>query len=420
MEIGIQYQYGCLRFKVKPSDTIKSILQQVGQKIHVDPNFLSLSFDPKFSKPISNRDTVLSARLKNKIILYLKSPKRIPKSDICKLTERTDIYKDYLAPGETEITPEMKRIQRDFSKFSISSHFIEHRNALKPHIDFQDESSCYAFRIGKECITRFQAIALQSNFSTHRIGFLFGRVNEITGKVTAHVLVEPLQENNVDQVIIKNDEDVSASVTIAKMFGMRCVGMAISHQPDQKFPMTAYMVQMAAYYQNLFGEYFTTLVVMPQNDIDVVIEAFQVSDAAMQIERENLFEGNGSFSNNDNPKIVKFKEPLDTCNVKRTEADVNLLLCAVRVRLTNSKFVSHSFPCPSQIPSFVDLERYFNANDFSPTWYLLFDFNLLLFIYEQHILTKKEIQDVVNDIIKMEDIHEETMNKIRSTFENIE
>lgn len=401
--------------KLYLTDQMQSVLKQIAKKIKVDPRYLSLYFDRKFSKPISNRETVINSGLKSKMIVYLKSAVPIPKSDICQLTERTDIYKDYLAPGETEITPEMKRVQQDFSKYSISTHFLEHRNALKPHIDFQGESSCYAFRIGNECITRFQSIALQSSFSTHRIGFLFGRINELTGKVTAHVLMEPIQTNNEDQVIIENEEDIISSVKIADMFGMRCVGMAISHQPDQKFPMTSYMVRMAAHYQNLYGEYFTTLVVMPQNENDVVIEAFQVSDAAMQIDREKLFDNS---DDNYNPKIVKFKEPLNTCNVNRTEADVNILLCAVRVRLTKSKFISHSFPSPSQHPTFVDLKMHFSENDFAPTWYQLFDFNLLLFIYQKDILTLSEIQQIVNDIIKMKDIHENTMRKIRSTFED--
>lgn len=417
MEIGVQYQYGCLRLKVNLTSQMKSVLEQIGKKIRVDSKFLNLYFDPKYQNVVNSRCSVISSGLKNKMIVYLKSAVAIPKGDICKLTERTDNYKDYLAPGETDITPEMKRIQKDFSKFTISSHFIEHKNALKPHIGFQEESSCYAFRIGKECITRFQQIAFQSSFTTHRIGFLFGRINEITGKVTAHVLMEPLQENYSDHVIIKSDHDIFSAVKIAQMFDMKCVGMAISHQPDNKYPMTSYMAKMASHFQNLFGEYFTTLVVMPRNDNDVVIEAFQVSDAAMQIERENLFVD--SSNDNDDPRIVKFKEPLDTCNVKREEADVNLLLCAVRVRLTNSKFVSHSFPCPSQLPTLIDMKMYFKENDYKPTWYQLFDFNLLLFMCENQILSRKEISGVISDIIEMHDIHEDVMRKIRESYEDI-
>lgn len=423
MQIGIQWQYGFMRIKIQHASKMESLFQQIGEKIHVDPKYLSLYFDHNFNNRVPDRSTVVNSGLSDKMIVYLKSTFRIPKGEICKQTERTDKFKDYLAPGETEMTPEMARIQRDFSKFTISSHFIEHRNALKPHIDLQSESSCYAFRVGNECMTRFQSIALQSRFSNHRIGLLFGRINEITGKVTAHVLMEPSQENKADEVIIKNHEDIQSSVFIAKLFKMKCVGMAISHQPDDKFPMTSYMVRMAAHFQNLFGEYFTTLVVMPRGENDVVIEAFQVSDAAMRIDQENLFEDtnhSNNYFNNYSPKIVRFKEPLDTCNVNRTEADVNLLLCAVRVRLTKSKFISHLFPSPSQNPTNIDLKMYFHEKEFAPTWYQLFDFNLLLFIYENFILSESEIREVVDDIINMRDVPEVIMQKIYITYKDIQ
>ena len=35
---------------------------------------------------------------------------------------------------------------------------------------------------------------------------------------------------------------------------MELVGMAISHKPEEKFPMSEYMIRLAAKYQNTFGQ----------------------------------------------------------------------------------------------------------------------------------------------------------------------
>ncbi|OHT12190.1 hypothetical protein TRFO_18085 [Tritrichomonas foetus] len=418
MKINVIWNYGSIRLDILYQDKMQDVLKNIGNQINIDPRFLSLYFDCKFDRMVKDRGSVLNAKIQDKSTLYLKitNSKRIEKPEnlkICSMTERTDTYKDYLGPNEKELTPEMKRVQQDFSKFTISTAFFEHKNRLLPHIDFQDESSCYAFRIGEECMKRFQSIAFQTNFSTHRIGFLFGRINETTGKVTAHVLMEPPQENNYDRVIITDNTSLDCALEIAKDFGMKCVGMAISHQTDSKYPMTSYMIEKAAYYQNLFGEYFTTLVVMPRGEEDVIIEAFQVSDAAMRCSKEKL------FAETDSDKIIKFNEPIFTCNIKQNEADVNLFLCAVRVRLTESKFLNHTFPSLSQIPSPLDLKMYFVDKEFSPTWYQMFDFNLLTYLLISRVLSKGEIDDIIARIVAKQDIQEEVMAKIHRTYSNL-
>ena len=406
MKINVEWVYGHIRLEVTLSQTVQEILRVVSKQVKVDPKFLSLYMDRKYQNRIPDQKTVLWAGIKNCSTIYLKITGTIPKPEICKLTEPIDVYKKYLGPNEKEMTSEMKKIRKDFGPHAVSTGFIEHRNMLKPQIDFQSESSCYAIRVGEECMKRFQAIALQSHFSTHRIGFLFGRLSEVSGKSTVHALMEPPQENFPDHVMITDEHCMDNALEISQAFGMKCVGMAISHQNDPKFPMTAYMVEMAAKYQNLFGEYFTTLVVMPVGDENMKIEAFQVSDAAMRCHKEHL------FRKTDNQKICKFTEPLFVCNVKKDEADVNLLLCAVRVRLTNSKFISHSFPSPSQNPTKLDLKLNFSEKEYTPTWYQLFDFNLLLFLKTERILSKNQVNQVIHDIIKKKDIPEETMEQI--------
>ena len=405
MKIGVVWARGTLRFDISVRETIISLLKMIGEKIQVDFKHLELYSDTGFTQKIDTKKNVQNARIRSGMLLYLKVNAPLPDVPCAQMTTPIESAKDFLAEGE-QMTPEMRRIQAEFGPRAVSTAFFEHRDQLKPRIDFQDESSCYAFRIGKEAIKRFQAIAFQEQFATHRIGFLFGRVNEVTGKVTVHCMCEPEQKNFPDHVEVSPEFDISVPVEIARCFGMQCVGMMISHQADEKFPMAPYMVQLAACYQNMFSEYFTTAVVTPRGD-DVVVEAFQVSDAAMKMDKEQYFVPSKK------PNTIAFKEELVVCGVKRSEADVNLFLCAVRVRQTHSKVPCHTFPAPSEHPTMLDLKRHLEDNEYCPWWRKLFDFNLLVFLAVNDILNlESDIPKVVTAIIHKEEIPEGYMELI--------
>lgn len=282
--------------------------------------------------------------------------------------------------------------------------------SMKPQIDFQSESSCYAFRVGKECMKRFQAIAFQEGFAVHRVLLLFGRINKITGKITVHASCEPKQINFPDRVEIDPNFNLVHLINVARKFGMECVGMAFSHKNEKNYPLTNYMVLMAAKYQSFFGEYFTTIVVTPENEDKVKIEAFQISDAGVRVYCENY------LTEQNNPHKISFREGLNVCGQKKNEADVNLFLCAVRVRLTKSKFPNHSFPSPSQNPSKIDLKMHFENNEYCPSWYQFFDFNLLIFLEEYYVFgdeTDCVVETIIKNIISKDDIPEIIVERLR-------
>jgi hypothetical protein len=322
--------------------------------------------------------------------------------------------KDYLGPTEKEPTREMKMVQSEFGRNAVSLAFFAHRDSLKPHLDRQEESSCYALRIGQEAIKRFQTIAIQTDFAAHRLTFLFGRINKRTGKITVHVTVEPPQRNFPDRVEIEEWFNLDSAIKIAKEFTMECCGMAISHRGDPKYPMTSYMVQLAARYQNLYGEYFTTLVATPSGESDIGMEAFQVSDATMQLDSEKW------FLPPTNPHELNFRDEVFVCGARKKMADVNICLCAVRVRHTHSKFPNHEFPAPSQSPRILDLKMHFQDHEFCPNWYHLFDFNLLLFLEVSGICRLSEVQAIVPVLLQQQDLPDELMEKIERAIQRHE
>jgi hypothetical protein len=233
-----------------------------------------------------------------------------------------------------------------------------------------------------------------------------------TGKVTVHVVVEPPQRNFADHFEIEEAFSLEPAVAIASEFPMQCCGMLVSHAADPKYPVTAYMAQLGAKYQNIYGEYFTILVATPSGDSDISLEGFQVSDATMQLDRENW------FLPPTNPHELAFKDEIFVCGCRRKVADVNLCLCAVRVRRRHSKFPNHSFPAPSQNPTLLDLKMHIRETEFYPNWYQLFDFNLLIFLEAAEICRIAEVQAIVPVLLQQQDLPDELMEKIERFIEN--
>ena len=413
MKIAVRWPKGVIRLTIALSDQVTSIIRQISEKLDIDPRLIVIYYDEPLTKPIPTTGNIANARLSNGQFIYAKILTKLPDVPVATMTKPIDVHDKFLEPGE-EMSPQLKRLRADYGTRTVTPAFLEHRESLKPSITQQDESSCYAIRVGDEAFKRFRLVALQTGFATHRICFLFGRINTITGKVTVHAGCEPQQSNFADHVEISPQFDPTIPLEIASQFGMQCVGMAISHQTVNNRPMAPYMVRLAAQYQNLFGEYFTTIVVTPMGDGDVNVEAFQVTDAAMKLDMQSY------FVDNDSPDDVYCKEPIKVFEKKVDHYDYKLLLVGVRIRGRKSKIPFHSFPFPSNFPSLIDLKRHFEDNEFCPSWYKLFDFNLLIFLVNSNILSlENDIPQVISSIIAKEDVPDRIMTKITNAIRTI-
>jgi hypothetical protein len=160
------------------------------------------------------------------------------------------------------------------------------------------------------------------------------------------------------------------------MIGLQCVGMAVATQYNKLIPLPPYLIQRAAEFQNVFGEYFTTLVVLPHQG-QFSTDAYQVTDAAVRMSKE------GYFRQTDDPSVISFTEELFCCGVMRKELrddDVKILLSDVRVHQRRSKIPIHEFLSPAADPTIHDLAAYLQKHELEPSWYKFFDFNLLVFL----------------------------------------
>jgi len=403
MLILIRWPKGSFKADVSSNDYAGSILNDISRKYSMPLGSIELYRDFQLHDKIDSRKTLFEENISNGQILYLKCDCSLPKVDICQMSSPADMTERFFEKGE-KVPESLDRIRKEFGPRAVTAAFFEHEEMKLPSIDYQDESSCYAIRVGKEALVRFQNYAFQTGFSTHRVIFLFGRVDTIKGKVTVHCSYEPEQENYDTHFKISDSFNVNSALRVASAFGMQCIGMAISHQSNPQYPLSEYMIKLAALYQNLYGEYFTTLVVTPRGDSETEVVAFQITDAAMKIQKMDLFD----FSLDQ--KRVYFKRELRVFGKKSRYADVNLFLCAVRVRLTNSKFPSHSFP--SQ-PSLIDISKHLFDNEYYPEWLKFFDFNLLVFLVnERVIMNENELNSIVAAILTKSKLPEEIMNSV--------
>lgn len=398
MKIGIRWPKGTIRLEIEPNDGVKLLLKKISEKIQIEAKYLVLYHDEKLTDLIDISGSCMRAHIENGSFIFLKVNSVLPEVPVATMTAPVDAQEEYLDSAK-EIPANLKRIRQDYGTKTITPAFLEYKESLKPSITEQDDSSCFAIRIGEEPLKLFQKEAVKSAFLTHRLAFLFGRINKISGKITVHCFLEPHQINQSDRVTLTEEFDPTICLAIARQFKMSLVGMAISHRPvNEKYPMTEYMIKMAAMYQNMFGEYFTTLIVMPTKEGSIEVDAFQVIDSAMKLESFDL------FAESEDQTHILFKEPVKVLQKKLTKIDCNLLLCAVRIRQTKSRFLSHSFPHPSTNPSIVNLNQYITDNLYSPPWYAMFDFNLLYFCVARQLIPLEEMLLVVDLIVLKEDI----------------
>ena len=230
MKILVNTPIGSHVFDVTLYDKVEDFVKMIAAHFKLNPQGIVLYNDHNFTQIIKIEGTIINAKInKTTRVVFIKYNGELPKVKLCQQTDNPNAVLDYLDPNEKPTT-EMKNFQNQWGQRAVGLNFIDHQLSKKPVVEHQAESSCYAIRVAEEAIKRFRNIAFSENFMTHRIAFLYGRVNKITGKITVHCSCEPEQTNAADHVVVSDDFDLTLPTLIADNFGMECVGMAISHK----------------------------------------------------------------------------------------------------------------------------------------------------------------------------------------------
>jgi hypothetical protein len=396
------------------------IYASIAEEIGVPPDKITIwrhqdyeeryAADPNYA-PVPRTGNFANARLKPDQVLFMEVLVPLPEQPIATSVQAADQTAAFLAKTEKP-TQGMLAVTSVFGAHAIGVAHLEHRDLHKPHITRQEVSSCYAIRVSFDVLRPLIAVAFGEGFQNHRIAYLFGRKQVITGKVAVHWAFIPQQNAGPEMVEVAEQEQLSVPRAIAQHFGMELVGCAVTRPYTDILPFRPYLIKLAARHQ-LANEHFATLVIMPIEGGKTAIDAYQVSDAAMKLV------GDGYLVDTEKPDALAFKEDLKFCQFRRREiadSDLNLLLVPIRVRHPNRTRIAERkdhFPPLSLGATPLDLARYLTDNEYAPDWHRLFDFDLLTYLVEKRAVTiESELPVLVDAIIKKKEVPREIMRKV--------
>jgi hypothetical protein len=408
----VSWPRGTIELELKPGAHTDQVYHDVAQKAKLAEDDFELYVDAEFRKLIPRqRQRFMNLRIKSGSTFYMKVLIDLPEEVVRQDAAATDLNREYLGDKEKP-TIGMRSVQDMYGSRAVGIAHFEHRNALRPRLGDQTCGSCYAVRVGQEVLKPLMTAAVRERFSVHRVIFLFGRIDVVPGKVTVHASYAPRCTCTAHDFTLANADELDLPSAVAKVLGMQVVGMAISRPYVKDLPMAPYMIQLAAHYQNVYSEYFVTLVVtQPTEHEPPSAEAFQVADGAMKVDKLDLW-AEPRQSNS-----LRFKEPIlihDGFKEEVVGSYLNLFLLALRLRTRPSRIPLHVFPSLGADPGVPDLRNHLNDRPWCPNWYALFDFNLLIFLAHDETITMDQLAQIVAAITKMEEVPRPIWKKIEA------
>lgn len=418
MKVLVRHPCGSFKIDVNEDMMVNDFIKLCSDKLKIEPKNISVFADFASTLRLDESRLLKECEVKNATTLYLQISnvaKRefIRENLVVDRSKGDNLMPKFFTNGGNEMPFHLKKLRREFGGNAVTVDFYNFRDQQLPYIDYQEESSCYAIRISKESITRFQKLLLQSRFDKDKILLLFGRINEYTGKVTVHCSLEPHQDVYENGIYLKDRDEVELAIDVAAEFGMRIVGMVIGHNGKPTLPITNHIALMAAEYQYLYGEYFTTVVFIPKGLDDLEVQAFQVTDSLVKLFSKSLI----SMEQPSDPSLIAFNAPIMTMGTKQTTCHINLCLCAIRIRETTSKVISHSFPSLSADPTELDYSRHISDNELAPTWYQFFDFNLLVFLRIKRLISERSLKLIASSILSKTSIPDQVLRELEDNLE---
>eukprot|EP01132_Coremiostelium_polycephalum_P005334 gene5334-6654_t len=277
---------------------------------------------------------------------------------------------------------------------------IEWRESLKMKLKSQDAPKCPGALVDFQSANAFQQYLHLKKFQEQRVGFLYGNFLE-DGTVVVDAIYEPPQKSDKKQVQILDDEihrkQNDKVESLANLLGKVRVGWIFSH-PSRKYIMSSSEIIQAAHFQNKYSPSFITLILSINNEGQSNLEAFQVSDQALKLEKT------GEFSNNQpEPSKCKLKSPVFEEGSETINADNNFFIVTVPVKAREDKSIFNvGFPVENREPSthFSDFISYkIDNQDHSPLTFFS-DFHFLIFLIENNIFDLNVDLPVICENIK--------------------
>eukprot|EP01133_Synstelium_polycarpum_P007716 gene7716-9037_t len=265
---------------------------------------------------------------------------------------------------------------------------IEWRESLKMKLKRQEAPHCPGIAVDVQCANVFQQYVRTRKFEDQRCGFLYGTFRE-DGSVSVDVIYEPPQKGDKNTFTMLEDKSIDKIESLAK-------------------------ITQAAQYQNKFGKSFVTLILSINSEGNSNLEAFQVSDQALKLEKT------GDFAQNQlDPLICKLKTPVFVEGAETLNADNNFFIVNVPVKARDDKSIFNTvFPVNNRVPptSDSDLASYKIDNQDQSKVTFFSDFHFLVYLAVQN-----NMFDMVTDMpVICENIRSRSSTNLYIYYELIE
>jgi nuclear protein localization family protein 4 len=250
---------------------------------------------------------------------------------------------------------------------------IEREERLKMRLKLQDSSHCTSAAIDYQAASTFQNYLQEKKFLTQRVGLLYGKFKE-DGSAVIDVIYEPPQTSTKAEATMLPDPDKDRVESIASMLGLQRVGWIFSH-PKRDYVMSSAEIIRAAELQNQSGAGFVTLILSFNEKNVGNLEAFQVSDQALKLQRE------GMFLDSPDPAKILLRQPVVVEGAETKSVDYHFFLVTVPINSSNS-FLKTEFHIENRQPPQAksDLKVHMMHTAKRAFVEQLSDFHLLLFL----------------------------------------
>lgn len=190
------------------------------------------------------------------------------------------------------VEAERKRLGKHGSSISV----MQALEALKFKISPQADPHAKAAAINSDAAEAFQAYLAQTGFSQQRIGICYGNTDP-DGTTNVLTIYEPPQRGNEDAyVLVDGDDagDISARANqLADLLDLNRVGIVISVRPRSTILSAMDVVFAAGLISELPEEQrksFIVFVVTTAETGETLFEAYQISDLAVEMYEDDVFE----------------------------------------------------------------------------------------------------------------------------------
>ena len=278
----------------------------------------------------------------------------------------------------------------------------------------QKEAFVSQIKLDTDSAEFFQSFLVRADFKVQRCGLMFGSFNEQNHTVTVDCIYEPRQASGPAEWEELEDALLPCVIGLAKKFGLAPVGWVFSYKSDRgDFALSAKEVLKTASLAAQYGDHcvavgVTNIPGTTQSDF----QTYQVSHQIVQIYKEGTLSPNPKephliHSERELEAVQEESDKTGKSHVVReatNDIDTALVTIPVPVAAHKSEVYRNRFSRlnrPDHRPTLqADVKNVLQSRSAEPFWQIISDFHLLIYLFEEGVLTLEKDGTILSEAIK--------------------